>query len=66
MLTKITKKLLEQDQTTETTLQQQKLKKPLRITHKNSNKSAVFKDSKNIMARDNHQKIAKKYLKFTI
>jgi hypothetical protein len=45
------------------TVQQQKLKKLLRIAHKNSNKTAVFKISKNFMAQDKHNKISKKIFK---
>jgi hypothetical protein len=37
-------------------MQQQKLKKPLRVAHRNSNKTAVLKASKNFMDRDKYQK----------
>jgi hypothetical protein len=47
-------------------MQQQKLKNLLRIAHKNSNNTAVFKISKTFMAQDKHKKISKKYSKFTI
>jgi hypothetical protein len=60
---KIAKYLLEKDQTTENIVQQQTLKKLLRIAHRNSNKTAVFKDSKNFMVRDKHHKIEKKIFK---
>jgi hypothetical protein len=56
------KNLLEQDQTTKNTVEQQKLKKLLRIAPRNSNKTTVFKASKNFMAQDKHHQIEKKYL----
>jgi hypothetical protein len=43
-----------------------KLKKLLRIAHRNSNKTAVFKASKNLWLGINIKKLRKKYLKFTI
>jgi hypothetical protein len=47
-------------------MQQQELKNLLWIVHKNSNNIAVFKLSKNFMARVRHSKIAQKYPQITI
>jgi hypothetical protein len=63
---KFSKFLLEQDDTTKNTMQQQTLKKPLNIGHKNSTSPAVFKLSKNFMAQKRQLKIEEKYLQFTI
>jgi hypothetical protein len=63
---KMTNKLLEQDQTTKNTIQQQELKKLLRISHRNPNKTTISKHSKNFMAWAKHHKIEKKYFKFII
>jgi hypothetical protein len=54
---KFTKFLLKQDHTTKNIMQQQTLKKTSKIAHNNSSKTAVFKLSKNFMARDRHLKI---------
>jgi hypothetical protein len=59
---KFAKFLPELDLTTKNTMQQQTLKKPLNIGHKNSNNPAVFKLFKNFMARQRHLKIEEKYL----
>jgi hypothetical protein len=63
---KIAKLLLEQDQTTQNIMQEQELKNLLRIAHRNSNKTAIFKASKNFMAQAKHHKIEKKYVQSTI
>jgi hypothetical protein len=63
---KITKLLLKQDHTTKNVMQQQTLKKMSKIAHNNSSKTAVFKLSKNFMARQRHPTIAEKYLKIII
>jgi hypothetical protein len=63
---KIVKNLLELDHTTKNTMQQQTLKNPLNIGHKNSNNPTVFKLSKNFMARKRLLKIDKQYLQITI
>jgi hypothetical protein len=47
-------------------MQQQELKNPSWIDHKNSNNIAVFKLSKNFMARVRHSKIAQKHPQITI
>jgi hypothetical protein len=63
---KITKFLLKQDHATKNIMQQQTLKKTSNIAHKKSYKTAVFKHSKNFMARHRHPKIEEKYLKLII
>jgi hypothetical protein len=47
-------------------MQQQTLKNKSRIAHNKSSKTAVFKLSKNFMARRRHPKIEEKYQKITI
>jgi hypothetical protein len=54
---KIIKFLLKQDHTSKNIMQQQTLKKTSQIAHNKSYKSAVFKLSKNFMARQIHPKI---------
>jgi hypothetical protein len=63
---KFTKFLLKQDHTTKNIMQKQTLKKALNIARNNSSKTAVFKLSKNFMARKRHLKIEEKYLQITI
>jgi hypothetical protein len=47
-------------------MQQQEFKQLLRIAHRNSNKTAVFKASKNFMAKAKHHKIEQKYFNSSI
>jgi hypothetical protein len=63
---KITKFLLKQDHTTKNIMQQQTLKKTSKIAHNKSYNTAVFKLSKNFMARQRHPKIEEKHLKLII
>jgi hypothetical protein len=51
---KFTKILPELDLTTKNMIKCQTLKNPINIAHSNSSKTAVFKLSKNFMARERH------------
>jgi hypothetical protein len=63
---KFTKILPKLDLTTKNIMKQQTLKTPSKIAHNSSSNTAVFKPSKNFMARKMHLKIEEKYLQNTI